>query len=294
MSHDGSRGSRGANVDPDAPSDDIGWKFGVMVEKNGRSRVKCKLCDKSNEWWVLMMQYLQESNAKQFDKRKQKEELKEQIRATQCDEEDEYDTFNLHSDDSDPEMSMARQESLRFQNEYEERERLKYQTGGQYHVGGSIGAGGGRVELGPPPGFERRSSSLCETDTSRMVRTTNKWTNLSSPAARLAEMEVDLQRSKGNKQANLSSKLLRTVKKKLGRAVSQFVIYTRLPINTVNSPWLEPMLDVAREVGKGTKLPSSYEVSKVYLPQEIDSIQKRIESLKPSWKQRGVSLMCDG
>ncbi|KAH7856040.1 hypothetical protein Vadar_031995 [Vaccinium darrowii] len=282
MSHGSSRGSRGTNVDPDAPSDDIGWKFGVTVEKNNRSRVKCKLCDKvmsggitrlkehlahkkgqvascdrvTSEVRILMMQHLQGNNAKQFDKRKRKEESKEQIRATQCDEEDEYDAFNMHSDDSDPEMSMARQESLRFQNEYEERERLKYQTGGRYHVGGSSGVGGGMVELGPP-GFERRSSSLRETNTSR---TTDKWTNLSSPAARLAEMEVDLERSKGKKQAKLSSRLLRTAKKKLGRVVSQFVIYTRLPINTVNSPWLEPMLDVAREVGKGTKLPSSYEV----------------------------------
>ncbi|KAH7855259.1 hypothetical protein Vadar_022975 [Vaccinium darrowii] len=285
MSHGGSRRSRGTNVDPDAPSDDIWWKFGIMVEKNNRSRVKCKLCDKvmsggitrlkehlahkkgqiascdrvTSEVRVLMMQHLQESNAKQFDKRKRKEELKGQIRATQCDEEDEYDAFNMHSDDSDPEMSMTRQESLRFQNEYEERERFKYQTRGRYHVGSS-GAGGGRVELGPPLGFERRSSSLRENDSSRTVRTTDKWANLSSPAARLAKMEVDLERSKGNKQAKLSSRLLRTTKKKLGRTVSQFVIYTRLPINTVNSPWLEPMLDVAREVGKGTKLPSSHEV----------------------------------
>lgn len=72
------------------------------------------------------------------------------------------------------------------------------------------------------------------------------------------------------------------------------MIYTRLPINTVNSPWLEPMLDVAREVGKGTKLPSSYEVSEVYLPQEMEGLQKWIESMKPSLEQRGVSLMCDG
>ncbi|KAH7841017.1 hypothetical protein Vadar_024547 [Vaccinium darrowii] len=184
---------------------------------------------------------------------------------------------------------MACQESLRFQNEYEQKEGFKYQTGGRYHVGGSSGAGGGRVELGPPRGFERCSSSLRETGTSRTVRTTNKWANLSSPTARLAEMEVDLERSKGNKQAKLLSKLLKTAKKKLGRAVSQFVIYTRLPINTVNSPWLEPMLDVALEVGKGTKLPSSYEVSEVYMPLKIEGIQKWIESyfLNPIFQYGG-------
>ncbi|KAI8565772.1 hypothetical protein RHMOL_Rhmol03G0287600 [Rhododendron molle] len=325
MAHGNSRGSRGTNIDPTPPSEDIGWKFGDMVENNNRSKVKCKFCGKimsggttrlkehlahkkgqvascdqvTSQVRVLMMEHLQGTTNKQFDKRKRKEELKEQIRATQCDEKDEYDAFNMHNDDSDPEMTTARQESLRLQNEYEERERFKHQMGDRYHVGESSGAGGGRVELGPPPGFgkvdlgpppgfNRRNSSLRETGT------TNKWTNLSSPAARLAEIEVDLDRSKGKKQAKLSSRLLQTARKKLGRAVSQFVIYTRLPINTVNSPWLEPMLDVAREVGKGTKLPRTYEVSEVYLPQEMESLKKWVQCLKPSWKERGVSVMCDG
>ncbi|KAF7146230.1 hypothetical protein RHSIM_Rhsim04G0084200 [Rhododendron simsii] len=203
----------------------------------------------SGEVRELMMKHLKDYSKKQEDKRKRHEELKEQIRATQCDEEYEFAAFNNNNDDSDPEMTIARQESVRMQYEQEERQRFQNRTGGRYHVGGSSGAG---------------------------------------------EIEVDLHRSKGQKQSKLSSRFLKEAKQKLGRAVSQFVLYTRLPSNTVNSPWLEPMLDVAREVGKGTKLPSSNEVADVYLPKECEAIQKWIGSLKTTWEERGVSIMCDG
>ncbi|KAG5565098.1 hypothetical protein RHGRI_001104 [Rhododendron griersonianum] len=282
MSRGRGAGSSGTRFDPNTPSDDIGWKFGKMVENN-RYKSQCIFCGKivsggitrlkehlahkkgqvsscpsvSGEVRELMMKHLKDCSKKQQDKRKRHEELKEKIRATQCDEEYEYVAFNNdsdESDDSDPEMTIARQESVRMQYEHEERQRFQNRTRGRYHVGGSSGAGGsGNHDIGPPP-----------------------------------EIEVDLHRSKGQKQSKMSSRFLEAAKQKLGRAVSQFVLYTRLPSNTVNSPWLEPMLDVAREVGKGTKLPSSYEVAEVYLPKEYEAIQKWIGSLKTTWEERGV------
>ncbi|KAF7148355.1 hypothetical protein RHSIM_Rhsim03G0114200 [Rhododendron simsii] len=241
MSRGRGAGSSGTGFDPNTPSDDIGWKFGKMVENN-RNKSQCIFCGKivsggitrlkekgqvsscpsvSGEVRELVMKHLKDNSKKQEDKRKRHEELKEQIRATQCDEEYEYAAFNNDNDDSDPEMTIARQESIRMQYEHEERQRFQNRTGGRYHVGGSSGVGGsGNHDIGPPP-----------------------------------EIEVDLHRSKGQKQSKLSSQFLKAAKQKLGRAVSQFVLYTRLPSNTVNSPWLDPMLDIAREVGKGTKLP---------------------------------------
>lgn len=281
MSRGRGAGSSGTGFDPNTPSDDIGWKFGKMVENN-RNKSQCIFCGKivsggitrlkehlahkkgqvsscpsvSGEVRELMMKHLKDYSKKQEDKRKRHEELKEQIRATQCGEEYEYAAFNNDNDDSDLEMTIARQESVRMQYEHEERQRFQNRTGGRYHVGGSSGAGGsGNHDIGPPPGFSKRCSSVRETNTKK------QWSSLTTPEARLAEIEVDLHRSKGQKQSKLSSRFLKAAKQKLGRAVSQFVLYTRLPSNTVNSPWLEPMLDVAREVGKGTKLPSSYEVS---------------------------------
>ncbi|XP_058209973.1 uncharacterized protein LOC131323277 isoform X1 [Rhododendron vialii] len=314
MSRGRGAGSSGTGFDPNTPSDDIGWKFGKMVENN-RSRSQCIFCGKivsggitrlkehlahkkgkvsscpsvSGEVRELMMKHLKDNNKKQEDKRKRHEELKEQIRATQCDEEFEYPAFNNDSDDSDPEMTIARQESVRMQYEHEERQRFQNRTGRRYHVGGSSGAGrSGNHDIGPPPGFSKRCSSVHETNTKK------QWSSLTTPEARLAEIEVDLHRSKGKKQSKLSSRFMKAAKQKLGRAVSQFVLYTWLPSNMVNSPWLEPMLDVAREVGKGTKLPSSYEVAEVYLPKEYEAIQKWIGSLKTTWEERGVSIMCDG
>lgn len=284
MSRGRGAGSSRTGFDPNTPSDDIGWKFGKMVENNNRNKSQCIFCGKimsggitrlkehlahkkgqvsscpsvSGEVRELMMKHLKDCSKKQQDKRKGHEELKEKIRATQCDEEYEHAAFNNdndESDDSDPEMTIARQESVRMQYEHEERQRFQNRTGGRYHVGGSSGAGGsGNHDIGPPC-FSKRCSSVRGTNTKK------QWSSLTTPEARLAEIDVDLHQSKGQKQSKMSSRFLKAAKQKLGRAVSQFVLYTRLPSNTVNSPWLEPMLDVAREVGKGTKLPSSYEVS---------------------------------
>ncbi|KAH7847087.1 hypothetical protein Vadar_021708 [Vaccinium darrowii] len=309
----GSRGMGGETGDNQPPSDDIGWKFAKQLGDK-RHKMRCLFCNKlmnggitrlkqhlahqkgqvtscpnvSAEVRMLMMQHLLDGKDKLLDKRKRKEELIEQIRESQRDEEDEYAGLNIDSDDSDPELTRAQQESLRMRNEHEERQIYMSKTGVRYHEGGSSGAGGGRVEIGRPLGFPRRCSSIRETGARK------KWTDHTSPRAQLADIDIDLHRSKGLKQPKLASRLIKGAKKKLGRAVSQFLIYSRLPTNTVNSPWLEPMLDVAREVGKGTKLPSAYEVDEVYLPKKFESLQTWVGSLKPAWEERGVSIMCDG
>ncbi|GMP97521.1 hypothetical protein CsSME_00045743 [Camellia sinensis var. sinensis] len=164
-----------------------------------------------------MMDHLNNYKGKKLDKRKMNEELTKQIRASQCDDDE--------NDEADLEMVMARQNRA------------------------------SDIEVAPPPGFARRSHSVREASTSR------KWIDTSSPEVQLLDIDVDLHRTKGNKQSKLSSRFLKEAKKKIGRVVSQFVLFTPVPTNVVNSKWPEPMLDTAREVGKGTKLPTSYEVS---------------------------------
>ncbi|XP_028119117.1 uncharacterized protein LOC114316620 [Camellia sinensis] len=224
------------------PSDDIGWKFGIPLENN-RHKIMCKFCGKelnggitrlkqhlahrkgqvapcanvSGAVRTLMTNHLNNYKGKKLDKRKMNKELTEQIRASQCDDDE--------NDDEDLEMVMARQNRA------------------------------SDIEVAPSLGFAR---------------------------------------TKGNKQSKLSSRFLKEAKKKLGRAVSQFVLFTPVPTNIVNSKWLKPMLDTAREVGKGTKLPTSYEVTEVYLPMEYEALLNWIKSHKPSWAERGVTIMCDG
>ena len=87
---------------------------------------------------------------------------------------------------------------------------------------------------------------------------------------------------------------LQKLKERLGRAVSKFILYNRIPFNAVDSEYTQPMLDVAAEVGPGVKGPSAYEVSEVYLGMEYDDMTEWIGSFKGIWAERGVSIMCDG
>ncbi|XP_028055925.1 uncharacterized protein LOC114260062 [Camellia sinensis] len=237
MAHEG--GSSGK-----LPSDNIGWKFGIPLENN-RHKIRCKFCGKelnggitrlkqhlahmkgqvascanvSGEVRTLMMDHLNNYKGKKLDKRKMNEELTEQIRASQCDDDE--------NDKDDLEMVMARQNRA------------------------------SDIEVAPPPGFARRSHSVCETSIGR------KWIDTSSPEVQLLDIDVDLHR-------------------------------TKVPTNVVNSKWLEPMLHTIREVGRETKLPTSYEVTEVYLPMEYEALQNWIKSHKSSWAERGVTIMCDG
>jgi hypothetical protein len=88
--------------------------------------------------------------------------------------------------------------------------------------------------------------------------------------------------------------MMKSLRKKLGEAVSKFILYERLPMQIANSPWLHTLLTVAAEVGAGVKCPTPYEVSEVYLEDEFQFMKKWIEGLKGTWKERGVTIMCDG
>ena len=87
---------------------------------------------------------------------------------------------------------------------------------------------------------------------------------------------------------------MKTLKKKLGEAVSKFLIYERLPMNLSNSPWLHNLIVAAAEIGPGVKCPTPYEVSDVYLEAEYKTMQEWIKTLKGTWKEKGVTIMCDG
>ena len=62
----------------------------------------------------------------------------------------------------------------------------------------------------------------------------------------------------------------------------------------VDSPWLHNLLTVAAKIGLGVKYPTRYEISEVYLESEFQAMKTWIEELKSTWKERGVTIMCDG
>ncbi|XP_028063911.1 uncharacterized protein LOC114267121 [Camellia sinensis] len=260
---------KGANDEP--PSDDIGWKFGTQVEGT-RHHIICKFCGHHIK-----------------DKQKRKAELEAHIRGDDLyDENEEGDFVDLRDDDSDsdPEMTRARQASIRSQQQWEERQQFRRGVAGhgsQYDAGGSSGAGGSGRRLPKGSGIAnvfRRSQSVRETGGSG-----RNWIKPNAPEARLRAMDVELQKSKSTKQRKISTMNLQKLKERLGRAVSKFIFYNRIPFNAVDSEYTQPMLDVAAEVGPGVKGPSAYEVSEVYLGMEHDEMTEWIGSLKEFGKR---------
>ena len=242
-----------------APSDDIGWHFGIPVAGN-RNNVRCKLCDKVVRGGITrlkqyiahskgnvsscprvksfirenMMKLLKDKNEKKIDYKKRKEEFEARLR-----EDDE--------EDIDESIRVATQESIRSQREWEDRRRFRQQTMASnniYDSGASSRASVGEATRKNDSSFSVRSS------------------------------EVDLMRSKSMKQPKIGGDLMKTLRKKLGEAVSKFIIYERLPMNLTNSPWLHNLIIAAIEVGPSVKCPTPYEVSDVYLEVEYKSMHE--------------------
>ncbi|XP_052486296.1 uncharacterized protein LOC128041038 [Gossypium raimondii] len=107
-------------------------------------------------------------------------------------------------------------------------------------------------------------------------------------------MDPVLERSKSSKQSKLSLSFLKSAKAKLGKAKSKLILHEALPVRITESPFLQPVLQVAAEVEKLVRGPSAYEVTGVYLEDEYKEIQEWVNTFKPLWEEREVTIMCDG
>ncbi|PPD80933.1 hypothetical protein GOBAR_DD22133 [Gossypium barbadense] len=107
-------------------------------------------------------------------------------------------------------------------------------------------------------------------------------------------MDPVLERSKSSKQSKLSLSFLKSAKAKLGKAMSKLILHEALPVRITESPFLQPVLQVTAEVENLVRGPSAYEVTGVYLEDEYKEIQEWVNSFKPLWEERGVTIMCDG
>ncbi|KAK8500762.1 hypothetical protein V6N12_031422 [Hibiscus sabdariffa] len=211
--------------------------------------------------------------------KRRKEELEERIKLG-----DHGDYGD--SDDEEDELTIARRESIRSIHEWEERQHQRARTG--------------QDSVYEPGGGSSSASQLFRTFSVRKPAGTgrsereHRWTNFDSPGAKLANMDPVLERSKSSKQPKLTTSFLKNAKAKLGRAISKLILHEALPARIAESPFLPPVLQVAAEFGKSVKGPSAYEVTGVYLDEEYKEIQEWVNGFKPIWKERGVTLMCDG
>ncbi|KAG8473432.1 hypothetical protein CXB51_035628 [Gossypium anomalum] len=184
--------------------------------------------------------------------KRRKEELEERIRLG-----DHGDYGD--SDANDEELTIARLESIRSKIEWEERQCRRARTG-QDSVYETRGGSSSETQV------FGRSFNIHNFERSRRE---HQWTNFNSSGARLTNMDPVLERSKSWKQPKLTTSFLKNEKEKLGKAMSKLILHEALPARIVESPFLQPVLQVAAEVGKSVRGPSAYEVTGVYLEEDI-------------------------
>ena len=115
--------------------------------------------------------------------------------------------------------------------------------------------------------------------------------------ARRGTMDPFLHRSQSTKQPKISSSIMGDMKvraMKMGRAISKFFHYNRIPPNVANSPYYRSMVDTIAEVGPGVKPPSAYEIGGKYLDMEVSDYWRYLEDHFKTWEEYGCTLMCDG
>ena len=93
---------------------------------------------------------------------------------------------------------------------------------------------------------------------------------------------TNIVRSKSMKQPKISSGLMKMLRKKLGEAISKFIIYERLPMNLSNSPWLHNLIIVVAKIA-GVKFPTPYEIFYMYLEAKYRTMKDWINGLKSAW-----------
>ncbi|RWR76266.1 putative Zinc finger, BED-type [Cinnamomum micranthum f. kanehirae] len=83
--------------------------------------------------------------------------------------------------------------------------------------------------------------------------------------ARRGSLDPFLHRTQSMKQPKISSSIMGDMKHralKMGRAISKFFHYNRIPPNVATSPYYRAMVDTIAEVGPGVKPPSACEISR--------------------------------
>ncbi|MFQ6628745.1 hypothetical protein Gotur_006837 [Gossypium turneri] len=156
------------------------------------------------------MNILKENNAKKIDKKWRTNELLSQLRG----KEDEHEEFI----DEVSSIRQATRESIQSQHGWHRREEFRRSTSSWsniYEKGRS--SHGSAVEYHG----ERKSKS---------IPSESKFT--------LRGAIPELARSKSSKQPKISDSFFKTLRRKIGEAVSKVLIFEQLPFQLASSPWL--------------------------------------------------------
>ncbi|KAJ8419811.1 hypothetical protein Cgig2_015755 [Carnegiea gigantea] len=113
----------------------------------------------------------------------------------------------------------------------------------------------------PPSVPQMRRSATVQETSSRGSRDM-ACEQMSTPAARLRAVEVELEKDQTRtKQSKVNSSWLKVAKNKLIKAFGSWVIDTNVPFTVVDSVYTNPLIETIREVGPNVRASSSYELS---------------------------------
>ncbi|KAK5845138.1 hypothetical protein PVK06_001292 [Gossypium arboreum] len=264
----------------------------MQILPNAKANIVCKLCGKVVKGGIArfkehiahkignvapcpnvtgiiresMMNILKESNTKKIDKKRRKDEFLSQLR----EDEDEHEEFI----DEVFAIRQETRESIQSQHEWYRREEFRRRTGGWNNM------------------YEEGRSSHGSAREYHKERTSKSISSESEFALR--GVIPELARNKSSKQPKVTDSFLKSFRRKIGEAVSKFLIYKRLHFQLASSPWLYNLIQVSTEVGQGVKLTTPYEVSNVYLESKYQRVRDWVNGLKTHWKELGATLMCDG
>ena len=69
--------------------------------------------------------------------------------------------------------------------------------------------------------------------------------------------------------------------KKVGKAISKFILFNAIPFNAANSePYYQSMIDTIAKAGPGIKGPMGYQIGNTYLEEEVQKLEVYITTLK--------------
>ena len=73
-----------------------------------------------------------------------------------------------------------------------------------------------------------------------------------------------------SKQKSIKSMFFTEGAKKVGKAISKFYLFNRIPFNAVESgPYYQSMIDTIAKVGPSIKGPTGYQIGNAYLEEEV-------------------------
>uniref|UniRef100_A0A804K7A4 DUF659 domain-containing protein n=1 Tax=Musa acuminata subsp. malaccensis TaxID=214687 RepID=A0A804K7A4_MUSAM len=220
------------------------------------------------------------------DTLKKKARVEEEYhRATQ---EPVYDQYEGCGDEVDPDLTTRIRASLEHQHTVDEAMRHRRPDSQLEHGNGS--------------GIQRSTSMRQPTAPSQLGRTSSmRYGGLRGfmrglgrrSAPDIVDIDPQAYPPQTAKQTRIDDAYTKEKKRDIGKAISKWFNFNRIPANTAQGPYYQSMISSIQKSGTGIQPPTPKEIYGVYLDEEVAELKDWIKSFKRQWDEYGMTLMCD-